>query len=420
MSWAHDAANSLGPPLMRNLEPGTEVAAAAVDAAETVTVGPAGRFEIGSVTKTMTATVLALLIGEGALSLDDEIGRWLAAGRNGAITVRELATHTSGLPAAAPNMRPDPRDPWAGFGFAEAEEGLRLAGVTPGNPWRYSNLGYHLLALVLTRVTGQDYATLLGERLFAPLDMAHSGVRSLGAGTLVPGHADGHEVPRLTHPLGAGGVESTIEDMAGYARVNLHPPESALGTAIALAQTPVLRVGDDVGQALGWQVSGGIRSHTGGTGGFCACVAVDRDHGRAVAILASSKGSPARSTYVRQAARLALAGEDPTTAKPVDPWPSWREDAIALARALVDGDIDTVHARLAPQARARIPRANLERVWANRIRPAGPADDITITHDEVAATGAIVVDLTITYQAGTQRIRTIVLPTGDIGGLSVQ
>ena len=63
-----------------------------------------GRFEIGSITKTMTATLLALLQGEGRLRLDDEVSRWLTAGANGAITVRQLATHTSGLPRLAPNL----------------------------------------------------------------------------------------------------------------------------------------------------------------------------------------------------------------------------------------------------------------------------------------------------------------------------
>jgi CubicO group peptidase (beta-lactamase class C family) len=52
----------------------------------------------------MTATLLALLAADGRLRLDDEAGRWLSAGPNGGITLRQLATHTSGLPRLAPNM----------------------------------------------------------------------------------------------------------------------------------------------------------------------------------------------------------------------------------------------------------------------------------------------------------------------------
>jgi CubicO group peptidase (beta-lactamase class C family) len=87
------------------------VAAAAVDADGTATAlgdgcPPDGRFELGSVTKTMTGTLLASLAGDGLAGLDDEIGRWLAAGPNAGITLRQLATHTSGLPRLAPITRP--------------------------------------------------------------------------------------------------------------------------------------------------------------------------------------------------------------------------------------------------------------------------------------------------------------------------
>jgi CubicO group peptidase (beta-lactamase class C family) len=81
----------------------------------------------------MTATVLASLAADGALGLDDPIGRWLSAGPHSEITIRQLATHTSGLPGVAPNMRSgqaDPANPCAGCTFERAEEGLRLATVT--------------------------------------------------------------------------------------------------------------------------------------------------------------------------------------------------------------------------------------------------------------------------------------------------
>ncbi len=93
-----------------------------------------GRFEVGSLTKTMTATVLALLAADGSLRLDDEVGRWLPAGANAGITVRQLATHTSGLPRMAPNMSlptVDLANPYAEFGAGQAEEGLREAVAAP-------------------------------------------------------------------------------------------------------------------------------------------------------------------------------------------------------------------------------------------------------------------------------------------------
>jgi Beta-lactamase len=166
MAWRENAARSLTETFDGVFDsPGVVVAAACVDEAGAgigVSPGDApadGRFEIGSVTKTMTATLLALLAADGALSLDDEIGRWLSAGPNSAITLRQLATHTSGLPRLAPTMdlsTIDLANPYAGFGFERAEEGLRQATAAPGGPWLYSNFGYHLLGLVLERASGQS------------------------------------------------------------------------------------------------------------------------------------------------------------------------------------------------------------------------------------------------------------------------
>ena len=140
MAWPEQAARSLTETFDGPFEAaGVAVAAAGIDIASTgeagtaVHAGPAdtpaeGRFEIGSVTKTMTATRLALMAAEGTLGLDDEIGRWLSAGANGWITPRKLATHTSGLPRMAPNFRPaDPDNFWAGFTRACARRQRRSA-----------------------------------------------------------------------------------------------------------------------------------------------------------------------------------------------------------------------------------------------------------------------------------------------------
>ncbi|HET6188225.1 MAG TPA: serine hydrolase domain-containing protein [Trebonia sp.] len=142
MAWREDAARSLTETFDGAFDcPGVVVAAACVDEAGAgigVSPGDApadGRFEIGSVTKTMTAALLALLADDGALSLDDEIGRWLSAGPNSGITLRQLGTHTYGLPRLAPNMdlsTVDPANPYAGFGFERAEEGLRQATAARG------------------------------------------------------------------------------------------------------------------------------------------------------------------------------------------------------------------------------------------------------------------------------------------------
>ena len=84
-----------------------------------------GRFEIGSITKTMTGAVLASLADDGIVGIDDEIGRWLDAGRNADITVRQLATHTSGLPRLSPSHVLGAPDPYDFLTAAVAEGELR-------------------------------------------------------------------------------------------------------------------------------------------------------------------------------------------------------------------------------------------------------------------------------------------------------
>jgi D-alanyl-D-alanine-carboxypeptidase/D-alanyl-D-alanine-endopeptidase len=283
MSWSEEAARSLAETFTGSFgNARVVIAAACIDDAGPVSVvspsdSPAdGRFEIGSVTKTMTATLVALLEADGRLRLDDEIGRWLSAGNNGGITVRQLATHTSGLPRIAPNLdlrTVDQANPWAGFSFERAEEGLRQAVVVPGSPWLYSNFGYQLLGLILERAGGHSYETLISDRLLAPLAMTCSGVGNSGGGIRLPGHAWSGEVSRWDHPLGAGGVETTIGDLTRYAEACLHPPQTALGAAITAALAPQFEVGDGRTQALAWQVrDDGIRVHDGGTAGFSSAI----------------------------------------------------------------------------------------------------------------------------------------------------
>jgi D-alanyl-D-alanine-carboxypeptidase/D-alanyl-D-alanine-endopeptidase len=429
MTWGKQVAQSLAETLGGWFAGnGVAAAVATVDQADTVIVAspadlPAdARFEIGSVTKTMTATVLASLTADGALSLDDPISRWLSAGPHGEITVRQLATHTSGLPAVAPNrqaVQTDPANPWAGYTFERAEEGLRLATVTPGNPWRYSNLGYQLLGLILQRASGTGYPELLTEGLLAPLGMSHSGVGPRGAGTLLPGHAPGRAAPRWEHPWGAGGVEATIADLARYARACLFPPDTPLGTAIRRAQTPLLPREDGSRQALAWVVDDGSMCwHTGGTGGFSSCVMADHGQGRAVAALLSYGGSPAYASRLKQAARLALAGADPRQAAEPEPWPSWREDAQDAVRALLAGDIARVHTRLAPQRREKVSVQQLENAWRKAMPGAIPQADVTVVQHEVAASGAVVAHLAVSTPEGSRGLRLVILPNGDLGGFT--
>ena len=387
MGWASETARAAAG-IFEGAFPGERVvvAAAAVDADGTVTARgdgcPAGgRFELGSVTKTMTGTLLASLAGDGLVGLDDEIGRWLAAGPNARITLRQLATHTSGLPRLAPNHRAthDEANPYARYTATLAEEGLRQASRKPGGGFGYSNFGYQLLGLALERAAGRAYQELLNERVLGPLAMATSGVGDAGGGTRLPGHAAGRTAGHWDMQLpGPGGVEASTGDVARYLQACLTPPGTALGAALRLAAAPQLRVDEHLEIGLGWIIRGGqVRWHNGGTGGFAASAGFDPACLRALAILVNTHGGAAGA--LDAAVLLALSGGDLRGARPRGhdhPRPDdpvWDGRARETAGALLDGRFAAVHGNLAPLSRARLGVDQLERAWRRAVDGAGGA-----------------------------------------------
>ena len=232
-------------------------------------------------------------------------------------------------------------------------------------PWLYSNFGYHLLGLVLERASGQSYQALVTRRLLEPLAMTCSGVEDAGAGTRLPGHAGGGEVPHWDHPLGAGGVEATVADLGRYAQACLHPPGTPLGAAITAAMAPQIPLANGGRQALAWQVRpDGIRVHDGGTGGFSSAVLVDQGRGRAVAMLVSS--GVGYSTALGRAGLLALAGDDPRPARPQPPGPEWEDRAREVVRLLLDGRTADVHALGSATFQSHVSSGAVERAWRDQ------------------------------------------------------
>lgn len=244
-------------------------------------------YELGSVTKTLTATLLARLVVDGELTLDHTVGSLLgdAAGGASAITLHQLATHTSGLPRLPPgSMRPPfwPRDPYRFFGHRRLHRALATVELAPPGLSRYSNFGYSLLGVCLATATGMSFGKLLTEQVFTPAAMTTARCQPCPGRGLVRGH--GHWLAagrRWHHPLpGAGGVDATIADLAAWARTSLIPDATPLGPAIRLAQR-LHHQDDKVSLGLGWVVDGATRWHNGSTGGFQSAVAIGARHATA-------------------------------------------------------------------------------------------------------------------------------------------
>jgi CubicO group peptidase (beta-lactamase class C family) len=340
------------------------------------------RFEIGSVTKTMTAALLAGLAGDGVLALEDEIGRWLDAGPNGSITLEQLATHTSGLPRLAPNQPVGGPNPYRDFTAERAEEGLRAASRTPDAGHLYSNFGYQILGLALERASGQRYQDLLAQRLLGPLGMTRSGVGAAGGGARLTGHAGGKPAGHWDFALpGVGGVEATIGDLARYLAACLAPPEGPLGAAIRLCQQPRVRAGGQPAGGLAWIITSGLLFHDGGTGGFSASMAIDQAAGRGMAALVNTGGSSA--SLLSAAVMAAVRGGDPRQARPRDTGetagPEWDERAGALARTLLGGDYAGARQMLHPQFQPTLTAERLGQVWQLALDQIGDPGPVSVS-----------------------------------------
>ncbi|MFK8910580.1 serine hydrolase domain-containing protein [Streptomyces sp. YS-3] len=129
--------------------------------------------QIGSLTKPLTGTLLTRLAVAGALGLDDPLERFLPVPPGTGITLRHLATHTSGLPRLPPGL--DRRDPYAPFDTTALDALLRrldtLVTAAPGEREEYSNFGYSVLGSALSTAGGAPYEDLLNEYVLGPLDI---------------------------------------------------------------------------------------------------------------------------------------------------------------------------------------------------------------------------------------------------------
>jgi D-alanyl-D-alanine carboxypeptidase len=164
------------------------------------------KFRIGSLTKTFVATTLLHLVGEGKLSLDDTVDRWLPGlvignGNDGTrITVRQLLQHTSGLPDYTHVI------PWLGdeTKFLEERhttmtpaEAMALAMTSaplfpPGTSWSYSNTNYLLAGMIIGAVTGNDWRDEVTARIITPLKLHHTSLPGTTM-TLPTPHAIGYQ-----------------------------------------------------------------------------------------------------------------------------------------------------------------------------------------------------------------------------------
>lgn len=287
-------------------------------------------FEIGSISKVFTGLLLADAVVEGKLRLEDPLATRLpvtfADPAVGAITLGQLATHTSCLPRLPSNLLgARPEDPYAGYDdgalFAYLAS-ARLEGRPPCTA-DYSNLGFGILGVVLERAWGHSWASLVAERITGPLGMTDTTQELSGdqRSRFAEPWSGSERVRPWTFKAvaGAGALRSTLADLSRFADVLLAGASGPLGRLwplVSAPHAPMPALGGSIGLALLHGLLHGEDSywHHGGTGGYRASVMVFPGSGRAVVVLASNGQAPVEAWVSEWLAPAGGAAEAPRVA----------------------------------------------------------------------------------------------------------
>ena len=295
-----------------------------------------GRVRVGSATKTFTAAVVLQLVGEGRMSLEDSVDRWLPGvvrgnGNDGRrITVRQLLQHTSGIRDVLPEIPAlNTADGYRAERFRTytSEELVKLAmrhrpNFRPGAGWSYSNTNYILAAMIINEVTGRSWAREVNERIIRPLGLKDTSTP--GSNPAIPGpHAQGYaafgtgtgtgsgiDVTELNSSMavGSGSIISTAHDLSRFYTALLGgrllaPAQLAEMTATKPAPELGVRYGLGLGE-IPLSCGGSYFGHPGELLGYHTWGGVTRDGKRSAVVYTTSDGGPdtqhAMSTLVDQ------------------------------------------------------------------------------------------------------------------------
>jgi len=261
-------------------------------------------FEIGSISKTFTGILLADAIIKGNMALSDPISKHLpeqvkVPGRNSkVITLKDLVTHSSGLPRLPDNLKPtNINNPYADYTIAQVYAFLSSHELTRdiGEKYEYSNYGMGLLGHILALKQSKDYEALMVENIANTLDMNHTRVVFTPAMKkhLAKGHANGQEVENWDLPAlaGAGAIRSTASDMVKYLKANMGITKSGINAAMQMSHELVYENEAQklkIGMAWHYAKEGAIVWHNGGTGGYVSFAGFNKDTKKGVVVLTNT------------------------------------------------------------------------------------------------------------------------------------
>jgi CubicO group peptidase (beta-lactamase class C family) len=336
---------------------------------------PNTMYRLGSITKTITATGLMLLVEEGKIDLDKPAVEYLPedvrprpfVGEVRDVAIRHLLNHRSGMPAYAESFfEGDPE------GRRPLTETVRRYGIItypPGWSFIYCNLGYQMVASIIAEVSGMSYAEFIEQRVFLPLGMVHA--RVYEGSPLNESYAASYTQaferipPYLDSYPGADGNCASAHDLIRFAMFHLGdhlPDQEAILTEEAIASMQAEYPPENMRYGIGWDLDASERGYRsvchGGEGPGVDCfMRLFPDEGIAAVVLCNAECE--KLYEIQKAIFVALIPElgepEPTETSPPSQSPeepsalygTWRGRIVAYDRELhVELLIDSTGARV--------------------------------------------------------------------------
>lgn len=269
---------------------------------------PQTQYHVASVTKVFTATLAATLHERGVVDLDETVAKYLPANVllsttpeiGSQITLRQLASHTSGLPRGVPGQvqsvegwyQLEPQRLYHLLADVELES-------QPGTVEEYSNLGFGLLGHALERAAGKPFDQLVQEFICEPLTLTRTAIQaddSLRPATGYSRRSGGAIEHSFKERLAAsGGLVTTAEDLAKFLAAQMKPGKFSKEVLDQLHTETMLSSGDGSRNALGWAIRsneyvGRVLKKNGGRSNCSAWIGFAPEHSVGVAVVTNCGG----------------------------------------------------------------------------------------------------------------------------------
>ena len=374
-------------------------------------------FEAGSISKQFTAAATVLLALDGKLNLADDVRKYVPElpTYERPITIRHLLNHTSGLRdwGEIADLAGWPRGTRAHThdDVLDILHHQRALNYPPGDKYSYTNSGYNLLAIIISRVSGQPFATFTRERLFKPLGLTSTQWRD-DYRRIVKGRAQAYsrstggqwqlEMP-FEYVHGNGGILTTVSDLLTWTAMLDHPTPAWKPLVDSLHVPGRLTNGDRINYALGLFVSDyrGLHrvEHSGGTAGYRADLLRFPGRGLAVAVLCNAASANA-VVYANQlvdsllapALGRAVAAQNQRPRTDSSAWKPNASDLAAYAGTYYSPDVETALELSAANGALTLFRRSATRVVLRPVSPdtfAGFSDRVWFTRDALGRVAAL-------------------------------